>query len=508
MKLPVRFGPMVFAAAAVFQAGCGNSFERPSFEEPKHPNQAVMRAMESMLARVPEAAADPTRPAYHFSAPAQWMNDINGVLHYKGFYHIFYQFNPYSDQWGTMHWWHARSRDLVHWEHLPIALWPSREKGEEHVFSGCLTLNAANQPLIFYTSIGHPLPEQWAALGSPDLLVWEKYAGNPILKMDDYGGLSIEEWRDPFVFRANGKTYLVLGGRLPAGEGSRAAAFLYEARQEDLLKWTYRGILFRHPDPKLHSIECPNFFPMDGRFVMLISPYGPVEYFVGDFEAKQGTFTAHHRGLADFSEDFYGTNVLIDRRGRRILLGWLRGFQNTKGWNGCMSLPRILTLTEKGELLQRPAPELKSLRGPLWQRNQILLDNQRIPLDIRGKQLEMKMKIVPADAARCGLILRCQEDGTEGLAITRNANQLSVGGRDVPLPENEPVELHLFLDNSVAEIYINNGKLCISRVFSPCHEPNADYIFLFSEEGKTLFKAIHIWQMNPINKQSGLPQNK
>lgn len=241
-----------------------------------------------MLARVPEAAADPTRPAYHFSAPAQWMNDINGVLHYRGYYHISYQLNPYGDQWGTMHWGRARSRDLVHWEHLPIALWPSREKGEEHVFSGCLTLNSANQPLIFYTSIGHPLPEQWAAIGSPDLLVWDKYAGNPILKMGDHGGLSIDEWRDPFGFRTEGKTYLVLGGQLPAGEGSPAAAFLYEARQGDLLTWTYRGILFRHPDPKLPSIECPNFFPLGKRFVMLISPYGLVEILCRRFRCKTG----------------------------------------------------------------------------------------------------------------------------------------------------------------------------------------------------------------------------
>ncbi|HOK66537.1 MAG TPA: glycoside hydrolase family 32 protein [Anaerohalosphaeraceae bacterium] len=506
MKRPERFRPIVFAIAAAFlPAGCARLFDRPAGGEPYRPNPAVIRAMESMLARVPEAAADPTRPAYHFSAPAQWMNDINGVLHYKGFYHIFYQFNPYSDQWGTMHWGHARSRDLVHWEHLPIALWPSREKGEEHVFSGCLTLNAANQPIIFYTSIGHPLPEQWAALGSEDLLVWEKYAGNPILKMDNHGGLSIEEWRDPFVFRAHGKTYLVLGGRLPAGEGSPAAAFLYEARQDDLLTWAYRGILFRHPDPKLHSIECPNFFPLDGRFVLLISPYGPVEYFVGDFDAKQGTFRAHRRGLADYGEDFYGTNVLIDRRGRRILLGWLRGFQNTKGWNGCMSLPRILTLTDKGELLQTPAPELKSLRGPLWQRKQILLENQRIPLDIRGKQLEIKMKIAPAGAGECGLIVRCKQDGTGGLAITRQADRLTVGGREVPLPDNEPVELHLFLDNSVVEIFINNGRQCISRVLAPCPEQDSDYVCLFSNNGQAYFKSIRIWKLNSIDKQASLP---
>src|SRR5947209_9707348 len=104
------------------------------------------KADAAVKAAVPKAEADPTRPVYHFRAPAQWINDPNGPIQYKGVYHVFYQHNPYGDDWGNMHWGHARSKDLIHWEHLPIALGPSKDKGEDHVFSGCCTLNGDGRP--------------------------------------------------------------------------------------------------------------------------------------------------------------------------------------------------------------------------------------------------------------------------------------------------------------------------------------------------------------------------
>jgi beta-fructofuranosidase len=140
--------------------------------------------MASVAEAVPRAEADPTRPVYHFRPPAYWMNDPNGPIYHKGYYHMFYQHNPYGDQWGNMHWGHARSRDLVRWEHLPIALWPSKEVGEEHVFSGCALINNQGQPMIFYTSIAQgksagEYAEQWAAIGDDSLIHWQNI--HPIL---------------------------------------------------------------------------------------------------------------------------------------------------------------------------------------------------------------------------------------------------------------------------------------------------------------------------------------
>jgi len=118
------------------------------------PNAAIGKAMAAVTAAIAKAEADPDRPVCHFHPPAQWNNDPDGVLFYKGWHHMFYQHNPFDSKWGHMHWGHARSRDLVNWEHLPIALWPSVEKGEEHVFSGGAALAADGRPRLFYTSIG------------------------------------------------------------------------------------------------------------------------------------------------------------------------------------------------------------------------------------------------------------------------------------------------------------------------------------------------------------------
>jgi sucrose-6-phosphate hydrolase SacC (GH32 family) len=131
-------------------------------------NEAIARAVAAVAAAAPRAQADPARPAFHVTAPAQWINDPNGPIFYKGFYHLFFQLNPFGDESGPKYWGHVRSRDLVKWEPLPIALWPSTEAGEAEVWSGCCTLNGLGEPMIFYTSIARGTSaqdhaEQWAA---------------------------------------------------------------------------------------------------------------------------------------------------------------------------------------------------------------------------------------------------------------------------------------------------------------------------------------------------------
>src|SRR5206468_2657170 len=146
------------------------------------PDPALVKATEAVLAAMPTAEADPERPSYHFRPPANWTNDPNGTIYYKGWHHLFYQLNPFAARLGSQHWGHARSRDLVNWEHLPIAIWPSEERGERAIFSGGAAIAADGRPRLFYTSIGKPQPEQWMVIPKgDDLIAWEKYAGNPIL---------------------------------------------------------------------------------------------------------------------------------------------------------------------------------------------------------------------------------------------------------------------------------------------------------------------------------------
>ena len=159
----------------------------------EYKNPAIQPGMVAMLARAAEAAADPTRPVYHFGPPSGWMNDVNGPLLHRGYYHIFYQLNPYHTdaRYGT-HWGHARSTDLVHWEDLPIAIWPSTEAGETSCYSGTAGFNKDGQPIILYTSTKkwgqgrnalEPF-EQWAAVGDDDLISWTKHPDNPSLTLE------------------------------------------------------------------------------------------------------------------------------------------------------------------------------------------------------------------------------------------------------------------------------------------------------------------------------------
>ena len=160
---------------------------------------------EKLNARIRSAqarsTADPRRPVFHFCSPAQWMNDPNGTISFQGYYHVFYQFNPYGDSWDHMHWGHARSRDLLSWEYLPIALYPDQSIREEHCFSGCVALDRNGRPMLFYTSVPYDVDSnphtQRAAVGDQDMTEWSRVE-KPVLTVNSPGTPRIKnDWRDP-----------------------------------------------------------------------------------------------------------------------------------------------------------------------------------------------------------------------------------------------------------------------------------------------------------------------
>ena len=160
-------------------------------EKREYADPAIANAMEAVRAGIAACREDPTRPVYHFRPPARWMNDICGAIFYKGYYHVFYQINPYGDGWGAdgSSWAHARSNDLVRWEHLPIALHPLTAQGERRCNSGSIATGADGTPMIFYTFVPkHDKAtklgkrEQWAAIATDDDPIrWQRIKGNPLL---------------------------------------------------------------------------------------------------------------------------------------------------------------------------------------------------------------------------------------------------------------------------------------------------------------------------------------
>ena len=438
----------------------------------------LAEATAAVAAAVPLAEADPLRPVYHFRPPAQWTNDPNGTVYHDGSYHLFYQHNPFEAQWGPMYWGHARSRDLVHWEHLPIALVPSYDNDETHCYSGCATVNAQGQPLAFYTSValGHDNEgkvvqtrpcQQWAAV-SDDWITWRKHPGNPMLPPQaDFR----DDWRDPFFFRHEGRAFIVVG---MCGPGTA----LYEAQDDTLAEWTYRGLISDL------SAECPNFFPLQGKFVYLSSPFNAVEYRVGDFDLESLRFTAQTQGVLDpgrvDGNGFYASNVLFDDKGRCVLFGWINGCGG-EGWRGIISLPRELTLGADGHPRQRPVAELQQLRGAQAVVPAKTLHDEAVALpNPAGNNLEVNLRFRRQGHAGGGLRLRWP--GHESL-IRFDGTRFHVAGAEggFALAEEEPLELQVFLDRCVVEVFVNEGRTCISRCLEAGTEPVALEAFVEGE---------------------------
>ncbi len=451
----------------------------------------LAEATAALQAAIPEAEADPRRPVFHFRPPAQWTNDPNGTIYYEGYYHLFYQHNPFAPEWGPMFWGHARSRNLVYWEHLPLALAPSLDKNETHCFSGCVAVNGQNEALAIYTSVSmqkeaaertrYTRPfEQWAAV-STDWLHWDKYAGNPVLAPPP--GFR-EDWRDPFIFRLAARTFLVVG---MCGPGTA----LYEAQDDTLKRWTFRGLISDV------SAECPNFFPLEDRFVFLYSPFSAVEYQIGTFNAEDLQYTPEQQGYLDpgyhNGNGFYASNVLFDATGRCILFGWLNGCGGP-AWRGVISLPRELSLGSDGGLRQLPAKELQQLRGAFENVPGIWLNHEARELpNPASNNIEILLRFFRYDSPTCGLKL-CWE-GHEAL-ICFDGEKFYAAGVEGPfvLQPNEPLLLQIFCDRCVLEIFVNEGRTCISRCIEAGTEPVRIEAFA---EGKAHLEA-QIYAIKPI----------
>jgi beta-fructofuranosidase len=465
------------------------------------PRPEIKNAMKAVIAAIPKAESDPNRPVYHFHPPANWNNDPNGPIWYKGWYHLFYQHNPYASIWGHMHWGHARSKDLVNWEHLPIALWPSHDKGEEHCFSGSATLASDGIPRLIYTSIGNRDPEQWMAIPKDDeLIAWEKYDRNPVLTLNIHGSRKVYDWRDPFLFREAGKIYMVCGGnindRLQSGG---AEVQLYESSNADLSEWKYRGRVFDYLDREVVNIECPNLFKLGSKWVLICSPHKSCEYFIGDLDLQRGEFVPERRGVLD-AGNAYASNILQDTDGRSLLWLWGKTYTSPdRGWNSCMVMPRTLGIGDDGFLQQTPPPEFESLRGDVRAAQPAFLNEQSLLLgdQISGDCLELEAELRTNTATTMGLQVRCDTQGHSGteISFTPKTSTIRVGNVEKLIGSQEPVRLRVFLDKCVMEVYVNDGQ---AAIFTTLDARASDLrIAAFARGGAAQLNALRLWPLNP-----------
>lgn len=464
-------------------------------------NSAIKPGMDALMSRQAEADADPTRPIYHFTPPSGWMNDVNGPLFHKGEYHLFYQVNPYgTDARHGTHWGHTSSTNLAHWERLPLAVPPANDLGESACYSGTAGFNNQGQPIILYTSTrkwdegpgsnsrraAEPF-EQCAAIGNSNLMTWDRHPRNPILTLESDGYPDWDwKWRDPFIFREAGRTFLVIG---MTGVGTP----IYEDEVGDLVSWTYRGKLTDI------DVECPNFFRLGDKWVLLTSSWTAVEYHIGDFDIGTYKFIPAEKGQLEPARTFYGTNVLIEDDGRCLLFGRLLRTIPSMIWNGCMALPRELTIGSDGHPKQSPVSEVEVLRGTHLSVPPLELASESKVLEARGDALEIYAKIVPGDADLSGLRLRRSDDGKDAVTVAYDHSSVIAAGIDMPhtLPAGrQELELRIFLDKSVIEVFVDGGSKALTNYIDP--GINNLGIELFSQGGSATFKGIDIWEMEPI----------
>jgi len=464
-------------------------------------------------------AVDPYRPQYHFSAISNWINDPNGLIQWNGEYHLFYQYHPDSTEWGPMHWGHAISKDLVHWEHLPIALAPEetdKEGDMSGIFSGSAVDDNGKLTLIYTDSTdtrANPgeTPETQDIAISEDGINFKKYEGNPVI--DQAPDKSSAGFRDPKVWKDQDGLWKMVVGSGDAGKGN---VQLYSSK--DLKDWKYEGILFEGDGTNGAMWECPNFFPLGNKYVLLVSVNETIQstlYFIGEY--KDNKFIAERSGNIDFGPDFYAAQTFKDDKGRIIMIGWMDRWGGTMptqktNWAGAMSLPRELFLLPNADLGTRPVKELTKLRSEdnkHISNVEVNPETDNILEGIKGDTLEIVAEIKVNDAKEFGINLRRSPKGKEQLtvsydvateALAVNRNLAGIGDRGiyttkVELVDSNTLKLHIYLDRSSVEVFANEGVTAASTRFYP-HWKESMGINLFSKGGSIKIRSLDIWELN------------
>ena len=400
----------------------------------------------------PQLMNEPFRPQYHFTAPKGWLNDPNGLVFYKGEYHLFYQHNPFGTEWGNMTWGHAVSKDLVHWKHLPNALEPD---ASGTMFSGSAVvdwkntsgLGSKNNPplVLLYTAAGGT---NEASKGvkftqglaySPDGRAFTKLTTNPILAHIE------AENRDPKVFWHEPTKAWIMALYL---DGDRFALF----RSPDLKNWSRTGDV-----AILGSSECPDLFelPVDGdpKDKKWVFWGASGHYLMGEFDGYK--FVPDGKPLLNgFGKNDYAAQTFSDEpKNRRIQISWMRGGKYPgMPFNQQMSLPRelkLLTSYATPRLATTPVKELEKLRGKQisWTKS---ADGNTASAKTDSELLELRV-VLPS--GNDGLVQ------IGGLEIRYLPGKLTVGdlGTISHRPEGAEFDLTIYLDRTSVEVFMDRG---------------------------------------------------
>lgn len=439
------------------------------------------------------------KPAFHLAARTGWMNDPNGFSYYGGKYHLFYQYNPYDVRWDTMHWAHAVSDDLLHWEHLPAALAPDEPYDRDGCFSGSAATLADGRQLLMYTGVleekrrdGEARITQTQCLAVGDGVDYEKVGNNPVIDGEGLPeGFSRSDFRDPKMWQKEDGTYCcVIGNRAADGSGQ---ILLYTS--PDGFAWSFQKVLAKNNNRFGKMWECPDFFELDGAGVLIVSPQDMLpqgfEYhngngtlcLVGDYDEAAAAFTEKYNQSVDYGIDFYAPQTVLTPDGRRVMIGWMQNWDTCEfrsphmRWFGQMSLPRELSV-KNGRLYQKPVRELEALRGGRVEHKGITFSDT-VRLDgVEGRKADLELKLRAADAQapyqKFALRFAQNDEYQTSLSFRPREGILKIdrkfsGSRRAIIHQrrclvNDPASrqgeltLRVILDRCSVEVFVNDGE--------------------------------------------------
>ena len=437
------------------------------------------------------------RPDFHISARVGGMNGPNGFSCYDGQYHMFYQYHPYDSHWGPMHWGHAVSEDLIHWSYLPAAMAPDRPYDRDGCYSGsAITLEDGRQ-MLMYTGrtliidedgVEQEVQTQNLAFGDGDNYV--KYARNPVITGKDLPeGGNPYAFRDPMVWTEEDGTFRAVLANQDVHHGGQILLY----RSEDGVHWSFVKPLIKD-DHKLGQMwECPGFFELDGKYVLLASaqdmlPSG-LEYhngngtfcMIGSYNRETCDFKPERDHAIDYGIDFYAPQTILTPDGRRVMIGWMQNWDtcnlHTKStpWFGQMSIPRELSVVN-GRLYQRPVRELEALRTePVRYRDVLVEDGEVTLADVSGRLIDLELEVEPVEGKEIyrKFAMRFAQNETFHTGVSFRPYESTVkidrkfsGSRRAIIHQRRAevshdsgrLKLRLILDRFSAEIFVNDGE--------------------------------------------------
>ena len=466
-------------------------------------------------------AADSLRPQFHLLPAKNWMNDPNGPIFWNGMYHMFFQYNPNAAVWGDMHWAHAVSPDMIHWKHRPIALAPTPGWDDA---DGCFTGSAVNDhgtATFLYTGVKKSTPElatlrdgssnlrevQCLATSSDsDLRAWTKWK-TPVIEPP--ADPLLTGFRDPFLWRDGEVWYLGVGSGIRK-QGGRVLLY----RSTDLRQWEYLHPLATGKWTERENInpvdsgemwECPDFFPLGSKHVLLYSTAGKVAWETGELDPKELVFHSQRSGVLDHGT-YYAQKTQLDAKGNRILWGWIPEKRPDSeliaaGWAGCMALPRVLSLNAQGDLEMRVARQANSLRLEKKFSSAPKSSSEKRLLALRS--LELKDLCAELHWTAAGPFSLTVEDSAGpwwSLNLTPAANgfAIQINDQSIQLPSQPAAawHFHLFLDASVAEFFCNHLHIVTSRIY---RRPDGPLRVRTSGLDLKSLGDFEAWQLRPIS---------